>query len=336
MKQYKLIILITVLVLVVSFTIPTLLVLPYSSGKASGKLDDNVKKPKSNIVTPSIEVSVYRDQSQKVETLPLEEYVVGVVASEMNADFEEEALKAQALAARTFIIRHLLLGGNSDLPEGANITDTISDQVFKNKTELKKQWGDEYNWRLKKITDAVKATSGEILTYNGTPIDAVFFSTSNGFTENSEEYWSSAIPYLKSVESPWDKKSPKFQSQKTISVTDFESQLGVKLNGTDIGAITSLTKGKRVSTVMIGGKQFTGREVRSKLNLRSSDFQWIRKGDNIIITTKGYGHGVGMSQYGANGMAEKGMNYKEIVKHYYQGVQIDSTKPFLEKVTAKK
>lgn len=335
MKHIKIIVLVAALVLVVSFTIPTLLVLPFSSEKAESKLDEKMKPKKSSSFQPSIEVAVYRDNSKRIEKLPLEEYVVGVVASEMPATFEEEALKAQALSARTFIIKHLLLGGNSDLPGGANITDTINDQVFKNKEELKKQWGKKYKKNIDKITRAVKATEGKVLTYNHQPIDALFFSTSNGFTENSEDYWSSAVPYLKSVESPWDKKSPKYYSKLTLTVQDFENKLDVKINE-NIGTITELTEGKRVGTVMIGGKKFSGREVRDKLGLRSSDFSWERKGENIIIATKGFGHGVGMSQYGANGMAKKGKNYLDIVKHYYKGVQVETAKDYLNKVTAKK
>ncbi|MGE8207059.1 stage II sporulation protein D [Heyndrickxia sp. NPDC080065] len=333
-QQFKLIILIAVLVLVVSFAIPILLVLPFSGEKASGKLDENLKNTASTLKS-SVEVAVYRNSSKKVEKFPLEEYVIGVVASEMPAKFEEEALKAQALAARTYIVNHLLI--KSDLPKGANVTDTVNDQVFKSKQELKKIWAKDYNWKINKITQAVKSTEGKILTYQGKPIFAAFFSTSNGYTENAEEYWSKAIPYLKSVESPWDKNSPEYVSKKTLTVNDFENMLGVKLNGTnDIGTITTLTKGKKVGTIVIAGKKFSGREVREKLNLRSSDFSFVRVDDKIIITTKGYGHGVGMSQYGANEMAKSGENYLNIVKHYYKGVKVESSNQLLDKVTAKR
>lgn len=336
-KHMKLIVLVAALVLVVSFAIPTILVLPFSAEKANGKLDEKMKSKKSNILQPSIEVAVYRNSSKKVERLPLEEYVIGVVASEMPIEFEEEALKAQALAARTYIVKQLVYGGNTKLPNGANITDTISDQVYKNKKELKAQWGKDYKKDINKISKAVKATEGEILTYNGNPIFASFFSTSNGYTENAEDYWANAIPYLKSVESPWDLNSPKYYNQIKIPVKEFEKRLGVMIKGkSDIGSGITLTKGKRIGTVTIGGKKFTGREVREKLELRSSDFKMNLDGSNIIVTTKGYGHGVGMSQYGANGMAKKGKNYLDIVKHYYKGVKVDTSKQFLDKVTAKK
>lgn len=336
MKQIKFVVLIAALVLVVSFAIPSILVLPFSSEKANGKLTENLENPKISKL-PAVEVAVYRNNTKKIESLPLEQYVVGVVAAEMPATFEEEALKAQALAARTFIVRHLVNGSGPDVPKGANVTDTIMDQVYLDNDELRKEWDKDYNRNLKKITKAVKATEGKILTYNGQPIDAMFFSTSNGFTENSEDYWANAIPYLKSVTSPWDKKSPKFHNQTIKTVQEFEKELGVKIsNNRNIGTIISKTKGNRVAKVNISGKKFTGREVREKLGLKSTDFSWERKGDKIVITTEGNGHGVGMSQYGANGMAQEGKNYLDIVKHYYQGVQVATADPFLKKVVTAK
>ncbi|MDV2887480.1 SpoIID/LytB domain-containing protein, partial [Alkalihalophilus pseudofirmus] len=141
--------------------------------------------------------------------------------------------------------------------------------------------------------------------------------------ENSEDYWPGAIPYLRSVSSPWDKNTEKFIFKKEFSVKEFEARLGVKIgSGKTIGKITVRTKGKRVAKVNFNGKILSGKDIRTKLDLRSTDFAWERKGNNIVITTKGFGHGVGMSQYGANGMAEQGKNYKDIVKHYYTGVQI--------------
>ncbi|KYD07041.1 MULTISPECIES: stage II sporulation protein D [Heyndrickxia] len=336
MKHIKPIVLVSILILAVSFAIPSLLVLPFSKEKASGKLDENMKEKNTSTLQSSIDIAVFRNTSQKVEQVPLEEYVVGVVASEMHATFEEEALKAQALAARTYIVRQLL-SGNKGIPKGANVTDTVSDQVFQNKKELKKHWGSKYQKNINKITKAVKATEGKILTYDGKPIFASFFSTSNGYTENSQDYWANAIPYLKSVESPWDKKSPKYQYQQEFVVNDVEKKLGVTLrDNKEVSTNFTLTEGKRIGTVIIGGKKFTGREVREKLGLRSSDFSLARKGNKIIVTTRGYGHGVGMSQYGANGMARSGKSYKEIVQHYYQGIEISESKQLLDKVTAKK
>ncbi len=335
MKQIKPVLLIISLVIAVSFLVPTLLVLPFSSEKVSGKLDEKLQKPKTS--EPAIEVAVYRTKTRQIEKPNLEDYVVGVVASEMPATFEKEALKAQALTARTYIVKQLMYGGNGSVPKGALVEDTTNFQVYQNMDDLKKEWKDKYNQNVKKIREAVKATAGQILTFNGSPITAAFFSTSNGYTENSEDYWDQPVPYLKSVKSPWDKLSPKYSFKEEIPVSTFESKLGVQLTDSkNIGTITSRTHGKRVGTVVIAGKQFTGREIRDKLELRSADFSWVRKGNLIIVTTKGYGHGIGMSQYGANEMAKKGKNYQDIVKYYYQGVQISSTNKFLNKATAKK
>lgn len=338
MIKMKPIAVLAVVLFAVTLMIPTLLVLPFME-KTTGELIEDIENKEVSLDTgqPSIDVAVYRAKQDKVEQLPLEEYLVGVVAAEMPADFEVEALKAQALSARTYIVNHLMTNDKSKIPNGADVTDTENHQVYKSDDELRKQWEKDYHWKIEKIKEAVAATSGQILTYEGAPIYAAFFSTSNGFTENSEDYWSSPRPYLKSVESPWDVNTEKFNGQRIVSITDFEKLLGVKLPSTgDIGKIVERTKGNRVAKVDINGKILTGKEIREKLELKSSDFTWERKGKNIVINTKGFGHGVGMSQYGANGMAKEGKTYQEIVQHYYNGVQIETTTNQFAKVTAQK
>jgi stage II sporulation protein D len=344
MKKYKPLIVLVSLLFVVTLIVPAILVLPFSEGKVSGTLGENLKQPsksKTSIQTADagVEVGVYRFSKSKIEEVPLEDYLVGVVASEMPADFNEEALKAQALTARTYIVKQLMSKQNHPgLPKGANVGDSTMDQVYSSDDQLQKEWGADYSWKRKKVLDAVRATSGQILTYNDEPIQATFFSTSNGYTENSEDYWPSELPYLRSVSSPWDKGSPKFSDQQVFTVADFEAKLGVHLgNGSTIGQIIARTAGKRVSKVQFsGGKVLTGKDIREKLGLKSSDFIWERRGNNIVINTKGYGHGVGMSQYGANGMAAAGKTYKDIVKHYYTGVSITSTDNMMAMITAQK
>ncbi|WP_449620824.1 stage II sporulation protein D [Robertmurraya sp. Marseille-Q9965] len=321
---------------VVTIMIPTLLVLPFME-KTSGTEAEAAPEVEVDSTQPAVEVAVYRSALEKVEKLPLEEYLVGVVAAEMPADFELEALKAQALSARTYTVDWLMSGSKADLPEGidADISDTENNQVYKNDEELRKQWGKDYSWKISKIKEAVAATSGQILTFEGDPIYAAFFSTSNGYTENSEDYFQEPLPYLKSVESPWDVNTEKFHGQLVIKVKDFEKKLGVKLgNSAEVGKIVERTKGNRVAKVDINGKALTGKEVREGLGLKSSDFTWERKGDNVVINTKGNGHGVGMSQFGANGMAQEGKKYDEIVQYYYKGATIDTTKTLLTKITA--
>lgn len=338
MLKMKPIVVLAAVLFAVTLMIPTLLVLPFME-KTTGKLGEELTLKETEAVAdqPDVEVAVYRVGQEKIENLPLEDYIAGVVAAEMPTDFELEALKAQALTARTYYLYHLMSGEKLGVPEGADVTDTENHQVFKSDEELRKEWNKDYQWRMKKIKEAVAATSGQVLTYDGKPIYAAFFSTSNGYTENSEDYWSSPLPYLKSVESPWDVNTEKFNGQKIISVADFEKKLGVQLtDASEVGKIIEKTKGNRVGKVDINGKILTGKDIRVKLDLKSSDFTWERKGDNIVINTKGFGHGVGMSQFGANEMAKAGKTYKEIVEHYYSGATIDTTKTLLTKITASK
>ncbi|WP_174734278.1 stage II sporulation protein D [Mesobacillus harenae] len=328
------------LLVTITLLVPSLLVLPFMEGTAKGQLGEDVQPAQPAAAKPSIdsavEVAVYRMSHSKLEKVPLDQYLIGVVAAEMPAEFEPEALKAQALSARTYYVKQMMSEDKVGLPEGSDVTDTVLHQVYSNTDELKILWGADYKWKIKKIADAVHATDGQILTYEGAPIDATFFSTSNGFTENSEEYWSNSFPYLRSVQSPWDEKSPKFTDQKIVSLQEFESKLGVKVTEPAVGKIVSRTKGDRVGKVEIGGKSLTGKIIREKLELRSSDFSWSLQGNNIVINTKGFGHGVGMSQYGANGMAIEGKTYQDIVKHYYQGVQVSSADDMFTKIIAKK
>jgi stage II sporulation protein D len=275
-------------------------------------------------------VPVFLSKEKKIQEVPIEAYVRGVIAAEMPIDFELEALKAQALAARTYIVRRMLDKDTSQVPvKGAIVTDTVSHQAYLNEDELSKRWsGKEAAANMEKLNRAVAETKGQILLYEGKPIDAVFFSTSNGYTENSEDYWGKTIPYLRSVPSPWDVKlSPRYKNTVKVPYRTFLSQLGlsgvISASGAVTGTkVTETTEGHRIGKIRIGGKQFTGKEVREKLGLNSSQFEWKLKGSEVEITTYGYGHGVGMSQWGANGMAKEGKKAEEIVRYYYTGIQI--------------
>ncbi|MBM7645355.1 stage II sporulation protein D [Scopulibacillus daqui] len=343
------IIILAVLVTVV-LIIPSLIVFPFEHHADSADPKKKTHKPGGIDMSyktaptspkmkedPAVTVSVYRSSENKVESLPLHDYLVGVVSSEMPADFDIEALKAQALTARTYIVGHLLAKDSIHLPKGAEVTDTTMDQAFEDRSDLKRLWGPDYDRKIKKIDKAVSDTAGQILTYDGKPITASFFSTSNGYTENAEDYWNRPYPYLKSVPSPWDKNSPKYKTKTTITVGALESELNVAIpnqNG-KVGQVLQITPGHRVGKIKIGNKIFTGRQVREKLKLNSSDFTMVRDGDSINVETKGYGHGVGMSQYGANGMAKEGKSYKDIVAYYYRGVKISSMEPFMKEITSR-
>ncbi|MFD3271444.1 stage II sporulation protein D [Paenibacillus dendritiformis] len=300
------------------------------------------------------EVRVYLANARKIENVPLERYVRGVLAAEMPADFELEALKAQAIAARTYIVRRLRVGDTAGVPEGADVTDTVAHQAYIPLAELAKR----PKHTIAKLNQAVNETRDQVITYQGEPIMAAFFSTSNGYTENAEDYWKNPVPYLKSVPSPWDQaESPRYAETVELPLNEVLDKLGLtpaavpglaqasRQGGGGSGSpssdtvaggglaadvrILSRTAGKRVEEVQFGSKRFSGRDIREKLNLRSSAFDWERDGDKLRITTYGYGHGVGMSQYGAQGMAKQGAAAERILTYYYTGVKLDKASKLL-------
>lgn len=243
--------------------------------------------------------------------LDIESYLEGVISSEMSPAFEMEALKAQCVAARTFVVQR-----------GYEVDDTTNTQVYRDDKQLKDIWKDNYDVYHKKIQQAVQETTGEILTYQGKPISALFFSSSCGKTANAQEYWGNKVPYLVSVDSSWDKQSEEYEKSITMSKQEFSTALGFQNTVHEIEEPIRYDSGY-VKEIRIDRIVFTGREVREKLNLRSSCFTIKENKDNVVITTKGYGHGVGMSQIGAQAMAEKGKSYKQILSHYYPKTKIE-------------
>ena len=267
----------------------------------------------SNII-----VRVKRVSKNIISEIPLEDYVIHVVSGEMPITFQEEALKAQAIAARTYVIRKMKINSNNDY----DVVDTISDQVYIDDDELKNKWKTKYDEYLNKIKKIVIDTKGLYLTYNDEIIEPLFFSTSSGKTENSEEVFQTALPYLRSVDSSWDNISPVFNDLANMSLADFYTKLNLPYNETLNIKIISYNASGSIKTISINNKSFSGKEVRNKLALRSSNFQIEKDNSNVKIKTKGYGHGVGMSQYGAEAMAKNKKNYEEILKYYYSGVEI--------------
>lgn len=257
--------------------------------------------------------------NDKIENVPLEEYVVGVVAGEMPVSFEVEALKAQSVASRTYVLKKMANSSDMDY----DVVDTVSNQVYLSDDDLKKKWGDKYTEYINKIKKVVNDTFGEYLEYDGKIIDAMYFSTSNGYTEDSGVVFSNSLPYLKSVESTWDEEvAQAFLTSTSISLQEFYERLGLKYNKDLKVEILERSNSNRVVKLKINGTLFTGRDVYNKLGLRSCDFEFVLVGSNVEVKTKGYGHGVGMSQYGAHGMAKEGYNYKEILAHYYEGTTL--------------
>lgn len=301
---------------IVTVLIPSLITAPFFKGGDPSALDHEA--PYSIEEIPSdVMVSVLRMKSDEIEDVPLETYVTRVLASEMPAEFEMEALKAQAVVARTYIVSHLLHKQETE------ISDTTDHQVYRNEQELRELWGEDFHYKMERLTKAVAATKGKILTYKQLPITAAYFSTSNGYTENSEDYWENDIPYLRSVESPWDEDSPKYLDQKILPLQEVSEILEIPLQShSNISIKMDRTESGRVKQLRINDHSFSGREIREKLQLNSNDFTIEQKDDHFVFTTRGFGHGVGMSQYGANGMAKEGKNYQEIVHHYYQDIEI--------------
>lgn len=262
-------------------------------------------------------VRVKQTESGNIVEVPLEEYVAGVVAGEMPITFETEALKAQAVAARSYVLKKI----EQNYKNSYDVVDTVLNQVYLDDESLKNKWKDKYEERIQKIKKVVLDTKGEYLTYNGKVIEAFFFSTSSGLTENCEEVFVEALPYLRSVDSHYDEISPVYETEKVINYTEFCNKLGIENVPLNIN-ITKTTSTGRIKNITINGVNFTGNQVTQKLGLRSNYFEIRQDNDNIIVTTKGYGHGVGMSQYGANGMAKEGYTYKDILNHYYTNVEI--------------
>ena len=263
-------------------------------------------------------VRVKKEDTSEIIKVPLEEYVYGVVSSEMPASFNEEALKAQAVASRTYVMYAMENSRNRDF----DVYDSVNSQVYNSEDNLKEFWGDKYGEYSNKIKKVIIDTKGEYITYNDEIIEAFFFSTSTGYTENSEEVFNEELPYLRSVESAWDKNSPSFNNEIEISKNDFYNKLGIGYSDIlDISDVEKTVSG-RIKSLKINGAYFKGVDVRTKLGLRSTFFTFYENEDKIIIKTKGYGHGVGMSQYGAQGMALAGFKYDDIIKYYYTGVEI--------------
>jgi len=266
----------------------------------------------SNSINENYVTLKRRDGS--ILNLTLENYLIGVLGAEMPATFNLEALKAQAVVARTYTLK--------SISTGKVLTDNESTQSYKSDLELKQLWGNSYETYYNKIKMAVLETEGEYLTYNNNYIEAVYHSTSNGKTEDASSVWGNYFPYLVSVSSIYDESNPTFLYEKKISYDEISTKLNITVNNNSELIVLSYTNGDRVGSISINGKIYSGVLFRNLLGLRSATFDFSKEPDGIKFTTKGYGHGVGMSQYGANGLAKNGYSYKDILKHYYPGVNI--------------
>ena len=257
-------------------------------------------------------------QDDEIIKVPFEDYIVGVLAGEMPVSFELEALKAQAVAARSYVMKKM----QANIDKEYDVVDTVMNQVYLDDEHLQEVWKDDYTNNINKIKQAVMETFNEYLEYDGEIVDAMFFSTSVGATENSEEVFTSKVPYLRSVDSTWDSISPVYEVNYTFSLEGFYNKLNLNYSETLNIELLDTTSTGRVKKLKINGVTLEGNTVVTNLKLKSNHFTIKLDNNKIYITTKGYGHGVGMSQYGAQAMALKGYKYDEILKYYYQGVEI--------------
>ncbi|MBE6149574.1 MAG: stage II sporulation protein D [Firmicutes bacterium] len=270
------------------------------------------------IYKSNMQVRVKNVETNEITNIPFEDYIVGVLAGEMPVSFEMEALKAQAVAARSYVMKQMVYNRDKEY----DVVNTVKNQVYLDDDYLKKTWKEDYTTKINKLKMAVLETYNEYLEYDGEVVEAMFFSTSVGKTENSEEVFSSKKPYLRSVDSSWDSISPVFEVKYTFNLNEFYEKLNIKYN--DILKLETIeqTSTGRIKKIKINNILFEGSTVVNNLNLKSNHFAIEQKDKTINITTKGYGHGVGMSQYGAQAMALEGYNYKEILSHYYGGTNI--------------
>lgn len=289
----------------------------------SGKSKDAAAK------TDGDTISVFMTDSEKTETLAMRDYIIGAVGAEMPASYEAEALKAQALAAVTFAEYSKKNGGDENLG-GADISsDSSRHQGYMTTDEMKEKWGDAFDSYYEKLASAVDAVLDEVITYDGEPIMAAYHAISTGQTESAKNMWGKDIPYLVSVESEGDPYSSRYRSEENFTAQELKDALkntdGVSFDEDEESWITvnKTTDAGTVTSVTVCGRDMTGMEVRNLLGLRSPSFTVDYEDGSFRFTVHGYGHGVGMSQYGADYYASQGMTYREIIAHYYPGTEIE-------------
>lgn len=277
-------------------------------------------------------ITAYSAETGSVSEVDFGEYLNGVVAAEMPASFEPEALKAQAVAARSYIIRRMQAYEQDGIPPEHNGAMTCDNpahcKAHISEQKLRELWGERYDEYMSKISQCVESTKGLVMTYDGEVVNAVFHSTSSGNTENAKDVWGGDVAYLVSVKSEGDELSPKFDGEMVVSRDEFkdkirkvypeakwedEKELVESIARSDAGGIISL---------VTGGVKMKGTELRTLFSLKSANVEFSYDDESVIMTTKGNGHGVGMSQYGANYLASTGMGYEDILKTYYTGVDV--------------
>ena len=299
-----------------------------------------MKKPETAKVSAVANEVILQDSSFRADTfrvldkdsgtvtkMTAEEYIFGVLAAEMPALYDEEALKAQAVAAYTFALNRQTENADKDYDI---TTDMGTDQSFITEEKAREKWGDKADEYCDKLKGAVKEVEDFAITYDGKPILAVYHAISSGKTEDCKNVWGKEYPYLKAVASPGDSLAPDYISKAVFSADDLRDKLSktVKLSGEpkDYFGKAERTDSGTVKSIEVCGADLSGGEIRSALSLKSSNFEISYKDGEFVFTVYGYGHGVGMSQYGADCMAKQGSDFKEILLHYYSGCRVEKLK----------
>ena len=298
--------------------LPVALALTFQRTPAVGDVESDTLSPTRAAVDEKERLTVLA-KSGNLRQMPLSEYLVGVVLAEMPADFDSEALKAQAVVARTYTRKRMEKGKHG---EAAVCMDPGCCQGWRSIEDYLDEGGRQAS--IDRVRRAVADTDGAVLCYDGALIDATYFSCSGGSTEDAVAVWGQDVPYLQAVESPGEEAAPRYSDSVTFTASELAQRLGIENRGDPSGWFSGITytEGGGVETISVRGKSFTGTQLRSKLGLRSTAFDLEVKGNHITITTRGFGHRVGMSQYGAQAMAERGCSFEEILSHYYTGAEL--------------
>lgn len=315
----------------------SMLLIPFSAlGVGTGKsiqtmspLDlENNKKEEIKLTENSDEnieyFRVYNHETKKIMNMKSEDYIFGVVAAEMPALYEKEALKAQAVAAYTYALYNKINNIDKDYDVS---TDFNTSQSFVGEDKLDEKWGSNREAYTKKIKEAIEESKGYLVKYNGEIILAVYHAISSSKTEDCENVWGKAYPYLKSVDSSFDTKAENYLTTVKFTDTEIKEKLGDKINKDtspeDYFGDVSLSKTGYVKEIKVCNKNYKGSQIRECLDLRSSNFKVEYKDNNFVFTVCGFGHGVGMSQFGANELAKQGKNFKEILEYYYTDCKVE-------------
>lgn len=335
-KDFQSTAILSVIILIFMIVVPSFIIKAIPVRATEEKENEEVEVQENNYISLSgtDTIKVYITKEDKVVEVPIEEYVKSVVSGEMPAGFEVEALKAQSVAARTYVAAKR--GRPCDIAKGGDVCDTTHCQVYIGKEERITKWEDKGQEYWDKISKAVDETKGKVLAYNKELVQyPQFFSTSSGMTENSKDVFSSDLPYLVSTESTGEEEvAPRFNGELKLDINKFVETINTKFQDSKLTVnnlseqinIISRSDAGGVKEIKVGGATVRGLDFRLAIGLNSTNFQYTIINDDIIFATKGYGHGVGMSQWGANVMAKNGSDYSSILKHYYTGTELEELK----------